>query len=82
MERVYEMIEIIKKAFPQGIEGVYYDLIGCLKEDFTQQNLAALLSYISGTNIDIIKRDILSFESSEKNEEVYNSLIQAGYQRA
>lgn len=81
MERVYEMIEIIQKAYPQGINAVYQDLIGCLKEHFTTQNLAALLSYVNGFDMNIVKRDILHYESSDHCDDVMQALVGAGFKQ-
>jgi len=80
MEKVYAAIECIKKAFPEGIDPIYFDLIACLKTDFTQQNLAALLSYLCGKEPLVIIRDIQKDDRTEKPKEVMDALRQAGYQ--
>lgn len=82
MEKVYETIECIKNAYPNGIEAVYQDLIVCLKNDFTPQNLAALLSYLCGKEPIVIQNDILQCDVQEINREVMDQLIQAGYRKA
>lgn len=82
MEKIYATIECIKKAFPEGIDHVYFELITCLKADFTEQNLAALLSYLCGKEPLVIIRDIQNDNSEEKPETTMQALIQAGYHGA
>ena len=71
MEKIYATIECIKKAFPEGIDHVYFELIACLKSDFTEQNLAALLSYLCGKE----QND----ESETKPQKIMEALLQSGY---
>lgn len=82
MEKVYETIQCIKNAYPDGIDAVYQDLIACLKHDFTPQNLAALLSYLCGKEPIVIQNDILQCEEDARSSEVMEALIQAGYKKA
>ena len=79
MEKIYATIECIKKAFPEGIDHVYSELIACLKTDFTQQNLAALLSYLCGKEPIVIIRDIQNDESETKPQKIMEALLQSGY---
>lgn len=80
MEKIYATIECIKKAFPEGIDHVYFELIACLKADFTQQNLAALLSYLCGKEPLVIIHDIQNASSDTKPQEIMQALLEAGYQ--
>lgn len=80
MEKIYETIACIKKAFPEGIEPIYLDLIACLKDEFTEQNLAALLSYLSGKEPSVIQNDIRTCNYETIPQNVMQALIQAGYQ--
>ena len=82
MEKIYATIECIKKAFPEGIDHVYSELIACLKTDFTQQNLAALLSYLCGKEPIVIIRDIQKDDSETKPSDILQALIDAGYHSA
>lgn len=82
MEKIYATIECIKKAFPEGIDHVYHELIACLKTDFTQQNLAALLSYLCGKEPLLIIRDIQTEASDTKPQAVMQALLDAGYHSA
>lgn len=82
MEKVYATIACIKKAYPQGIDAVYEDLILCLKDDFTEQNLAALLSYLCGKEPIVIQNDIQNCQESERPLAVMEALIEAGYQKS
>ena len=75
MEKIYATIECIKKAFPEGIDHVYPELIACLKTDFTQQNLAALLSYLCGKEPIVIIRDIQKDDSETKPSDIMQALI-------
>lgn len=81
MEKVYATIDCIKKAYPQGIDAVYEDLIVCLKDDFTEQNLAALLSYLCGKEPIVIQNDIQNCQLEERPQAVMDALMQAGYQK-
>lgn len=80
MEKIYAAIQCIKTAFPEGIDHVYEDLIACLKDDFTEQNLAALLSYLCGKEPIVVQNDIQNDHTKIKPKEVMEALIQAGYQ--
>lgn len=82
MEKVYETIDCIKKAYPDGIDEVYVDLIKCLKDDFTVQNLSALLSYLCGKEPIVIQNDIQNCSAEDKPQDVMEALIQAGYHNA
>ena len=81
MEKIYAAIQCIKQAFPEGIDHVYEDLIACLKDDFTAQNLAARLSYLCGKEPIVVQNDIQNDCTEVKPSEVMEALIQAGYQK-
>ena len=78
MEKIYAAIQSIQTAFPEGIELVYEDLIGCLKDAFTEQNLAALLSYLCGKEPIVVLNDIQNHHAP-KSQAVMDALIKAGY---
>lgn len=81
MEKIYETIACIKNAFPNGIDDVYEDLIICLKDDFTKQNLAALLSYVCGKEPIVIQNDIDHCQSDVIPHEVMDALTRYGYRK-
>ncbi len=81
MEKIYAAIECIRQAFPEGIDHVYEDLIVCLKDDFSMQNLAALLSYLCGKEVIVVQNDIQNNDREDKPAKVMEALRQAGYQK-
>lgn len=82
MEKVYEAIECIRKAFPDGIsEEQYQSLVAYLKDDFSEQNLAALLSFINGKEVVLVQRDIDAYRNIEIREEVITAMRNAGYEK-
>lgn len=82
MEKVYEAIECIRKAFPDGIsEEEYQSLVAFLKDDFSEQNLAALLSFVNGKEVVLVQRDIDAFKNLDIKEEVIAAMHAAGYEK-
>lgn len=82
MERVYETIECINKAFPHGFsEEEYQSLIAYLKNDFSEQNLAALLSYVNGKEAILVQSDIINCNVDTIMESVVEAMQQAGYKK-
>lgn len=82
MEKVYEAIECIQKAFPEGISDEdYQSLVAFLKDDFSEQNLAALLSFINGKEVILVQKDIDAFKDLEVREEVITAMQSAGYEK-
>lgn len=81
MEKIYAAIECIRQAFPEGIDHVYEDLIVCLKDDFSEQNLAALLSYLCGKEPIVVQNDIQNNDAEVKSVSVMEALRKAGYQK-
>lgn len=82
MEKVYETIACIRKAFPDGIKDEeYQSLVAFLKDDFSEQNLAALLSFVNGKEVVLVQRDIDAFQHVAIKEEVIHAMKQAGYEK-
>lgn len=80
MEHVYKVIELLSRIYPDGIDDEDYPaIVAILQKDISEQNLSALLSYVTGKEVILVQKDISLYQEHAIPSNVLEKLTQAGY---